>query len=349
MLHSRGLAADNDHVEWLCAGLDLGQCRGEITPVYGGFHHRMWRLETDRGAFAIKQLSPAAQLDDPSVRAHFEASESAADAFACVGVPAIVALRGSAGYLQQRDGEGYLVYHWTDARAAGRNTITAQQGAHVAGLMANMHLADIRVAGLPAMEFDCHSEDNIAALVAWAVQRNVRDARELESRLPDMLKVVGLQSEAIRTLESRLVVSHGDLDHKNVLWTEDGEPLLIDWESVRRLNPTYELILEALDWSGITGNFNGGAFADFLAAYRRAGGVIDVGSIDAAVSCVVGDWVNWMMFNVGRAMDLDHPREHRVGSEQVDLAFSTLLRLERQLPRLFTIVRQQASGVSAHV
>ena len=129
-----------------------------------------------------------------------------------------------------------------------------------------------------------------------------------------------------------------------MLWTDSGEPLLIDWESVRWLNPTYELILEALDWSGISGNFSPRAFADFLQAYIQAGGVMDGQAVDASINCVFGDWLNWLMYNVGRAMDTTSASEHAVGSEQVDLAFSTLLRMERQLPRLLAIAREQSSG-----
>ena len=68
--------------------------------------------------------------------------------------------------------------------------------------------------------------------------------------------------------------------------------------------------------------------------------MIDGGAIDASVNCVFGDWLNWLMYNVGRAMDVSSSREHGVGSEQVDLAFSTLLRLERQLPRLLAIAHE---------
>lgn len=313
--------------------------------MYGGFHHRMWRLETGRGVFAVKQLSPDRDVSDPVVAGHFNHTEAAADAFSRAGIPAVVALASGGQYLHLLDGVGYLVYPWTDATALGKNAIAPERAECVAGILARMHRLDIQVPGLPTAEFDTNSEENVSALVAWAVQRNVRDARELESRLPDMLEVLRLQDDAIAVLRRHLVVSHGDLDHKNVLWTDSGEPLLIDWESVRWLNPTHELILEALDWSGITANFSPRVFAGFLAAYRRGGGMIDGGAIDASVNCVFGDWLNWLMYNVGRAMDVSSSREHGVGSEQVDLAFSTLLRLERQLPRLLAIAHEQSSGV----
>lgn len=344
-----GLADNRDHITQLSMQLDLGKPRDVVTPVYGGFHHRMWQLDTEAGSFAVKQLSPDTELSDPAVRAHFNSSEAAAAAFAAAGIPAIVALHCGENFLQILDASGYLVYPWTNAKARDKNAIAPEQAALVATIMANMHQAGVQVHGLPRAQYDTHSEEKVAALVEWAVQRNVRDARELESRLPSMLEVVRLQNDATRTLGKHLVISHGDLDHKNVLWTDAGEPLLIDWESVRWLNPTYELILEALDWSGITGNFLPKAFADFLRSYRQAGGVIDGNAVDAAINCAFGDWLNWLMYNVGRAMDVSSPTEHSVGSEQVDLAFSTMLRMERQLPRLLAIAREQSSEEACHV
>jgi thiamine kinase-like enzyme len=339
-----GLAENSRHIGQLCSEFDLGQPLGTLVPVHGGFHHRMWRLDADAGRFAVKQLSPDAECSSPAVRSHFNSTEAAAAAFSEAGVPALVALCRDGQFLHVYDGTGYLVYPWTDAKARGKNDITSRQAGSVAGIMAKMHRAGVQVPGLSAAQYDIHSEDKILALVEWALQRNIRDAREMESRLPSMLEVVRLQSEAIRILSRHLVVSHGDLDHKNVLWSAKGEPVLIDWESVRWLNPTYELILEALDWSGITGNFSPRAFTEFLQNYRQAGGVMDSEAVDASINCVFGDWLNWLMYNVGRAMDTTSFMEHSVGSEQVDLAFSTLLRMERQLPRLLVIAKEQSSG-----
>lgn len=343
------LADNPEHIQRLCYDLDLGAYRGQLSRVYGGFHHRMWRLDTQGGSYAIKQLSPDTDCTHSETRGRYNATESAADEFLRHGIPALVALRSSQGYLQVLEESGYLVYPWTDAVAQGKNTIGPEQSQCVAAIMARMHSAGVNLPGLGSTKFDVNSEEKVAALVEWAIQRNVRDARELQSRLPGMLEVVRLQEQSIQILSKQQVISHGDLDHKNVLWTEGGEPLLIDWESVRWLNPTYELLLEALDWSGITGNFTPSAFAAFLEAYRRAGGVIDTDAVNAAINCVFGDWLNWLMYNVGRAMDIDSPEEHSTGSNQVDLAFTTLLRLEKHLPRLLDIAQQQASQEACHV
>ena len=154
---------------------------------------------------------------------------------------------------------------------------------------------------------------------------------------------VELQAAALSVLQQDQVISHGDLDHKNVLWDKAGEPLLIDWESARRLNPTYELLLEALDWGGITAHFETGPFVAFLEAYLDAGGRIVADEIPAVADAIQGTWVEWLLFNVGRAVGLHDPHQRAVGLLQVDLSVSTLLRMEKFAPRLTEIAMRYAS------
>ena len=122
-----------------------------------------------------------------------------------------------------------------------------------------------------------------------------------------------------------------------------GEPLLIDWESARRLNPTYELLLEALDWGGITAHFDARPFTMILQAYVEAGGLIEEDMIPAASDAIQGAWVNWLLYNVGRAVGLKDTHQRGLGSGQVDLALSALLRMEKLADRLTEIAMRYAS------
>ena len=70
--------------------LALGEPVTDLSRVFGGLHHRMWRLDTALGSYAIKQLSPDTDLADPAVRQHYNAAEGIAEAFGRRGVPAII-------------------------------------------------------------------------------------------------------------------------------------------------------------------------------------------------------------------------------------------------------------------
>ena len=49
-------------------------------------------------------------------------------------------------------------------------------------------------------------------------------------------------------LSTTTVISHRDLDPKNVMWNYN-KPVLIDWESAGYINPMQDLIETAIYWS----------------------------------------------------------------------------------------------------
>jgi len=340
---TKALSDNPVHIERLCSLLELGTPQGAVSRVPGGFHHCMWRLETHNGCFAVKQLADDMDMQDAATVAQMNATEVTARAFSLQGIPALYSLNVDQQHLHLLDGIGYLVYPWTTARACHRNGIEEQHAVVVATTLAHMHRSDIKVPDLGDVPAFPVTADRVVDLVRLARQRNVRYSDILEDRLDDLLRIVGLHGPALQRLEEHQVISHGDLDHKNVLWDEAGEPLLIDWESARRLNPTYELLLEALDWGGITANFDARPFTTILRAYVDAGGVIVEDMIPASSDAIQGAWVSWLLYNVGRAVGLKDTRQRSIGSSQVDLVLSALLRMEKQADRLTGIAMQYAT------
>ena len=339
----KALSENPEHIENLCSLLDLGQSRGKLSRVRGGFHHCMWRLETQDGCFAVKQLAQDMDMENPAIVAQINATEVTAREFCSHGIPALHSLYVDRHHLQLLDGVGYLVYPWSDATACHRNRIEERHAVIVASTLAHIHRSNIHVPELRDVPSFPVTAERVIELVRLARQRNVRYSQILEERLDDILRIVELHGPALERLEVNQVISHGDLDHKNILWTEAGDPLLIDWESARRLNPTYELLLEALDWGGITANFDARPFTTILQAYVDAGGRIVEDMIPAASDAIQGAWVNWLLYNVGRAVGLKDTRQRAIGTGQVDLVLSALLRMEKQADRLTAIAIQYAS------
>ena len=303
----------------------------------------MWRLDVEGGCFAIKQFADDVDTGDAATCTRLNATEATAQEFASRGIPALVSLCYNGKHLQVIEDVGYLVFPWTDSKARQKNDIDQYHAETVAGILARMHRANIHVAGLKELPTWPLTAERVTDLLALAQQRNVRDVNYMLERMADILTVVERQHSAQAILSQKKTVSHGDLDHKNVLWSESGKPLLIDWESARPINPTYELLVEALDWSGITAHFDHRPFESFLSVYVEEGGAIAVERIPAAFDAILGAWVNWMLYNVGRAVGLESLRQRAIGSEQIDLAMSALLRLEKNIPRLRDIAQRCAN------
>jgi thiamine kinase-like enzyme len=332
------LSQNPDHIQQLCCRLGLGTPRGDVTRVYGGFHHKVWRLETDSGSYAVKQLSADTDCRDPDTINHYNVSEAVAEAFSAHGIPAVFALRSKADYLQLIDNIGYLVHPWCNARALKLAQISEKHALQIARILARMHRANIDVPGVKERRFDVHSQEKIIQLVNRAGESNAQIAKALNKQLPDFLNIADYHRTSLQALGQHLVISHGDLDQKNVLWDAQGRPGLIDWESAQKLNPTFEVVLEALDWSGIASQFDRELFRKFIAAYRQAGGVIERDTLQASFHCVVGDWLDWLMYNVGRSIDMEDAEQRLIGTEQVHFSLATILHLQHQIPGLLAMV-----------
>ncbi|WP_154699415.1 phosphotransferase, partial [Legionella pneumophila] len=182
--------------------------------------------------------------------------------------------------------------------------------------------------------FDIHERGKIIALIDLSQKKKLPIASSLMENLVTILEINTNYHDAILMLKAHGVISHGDLDQKNVLWDSSKKPILIDWESARKLNPTYEIVNAALDWSGITTQLDKNLFGKMLRAYKEAGGVIDKDLVEAAFFGVLGNWINWMVYNIQRAANHCVPEQQKIGMEQVMQVLPTVLRLKSLIPEL---------------
>jgi Ser/Thr protein kinase RdoA (MazF antagonist) len=335
------LRENNAHIEQLCTRLNLGQPCAALSSIAGGFHHRVWRLETENGIFVIKQLAPDTDLSDEHVIKHYNVSETIASKFAECGLSTINALCQDAKYLQVIDEEAYLVYPWTDAVALDDGEVSAHHTLAVARMLAKMHSAELEVPGLESELGEPSGEADVDEMVSLAARSGLKISPLLSEQRALLMRVARQYQKALPLLDRRQVISHGDLDQKNVLWDSDDNPVIIDWESAHRLNPTYEVITVALEWSGITADFNQTLYSQFVAAYIRAGGTIKRDLLEAALHCVLGRWLDWLMYNIGRIVNLQNPKQRALGEEQVEFILPIMVKLDDLVPSLLQALSQQ--------
>jgi Ser/Thr protein kinase RdoA (MazF antagonist) len=330
------LRDNNAHIEQLCTRLDLGRPLQLPSSLAGGFHHRVWRLETERGIFVVKQLAPDTDLKSKAVISHYNVTETIASKFAERGLSTVSALCRDGMFLQVIDMEAYLVFPWTDSVALKSGVVSAQHALAVATLLAKMHCIDLKVLGVeielahPSGEDDVDEMFNMAAASDLAVTPLLNEQRSL------LMRVARQYQEALPLLERRQVISHGDMDQKNVLWDIDNNPVIIDWESAHRINPTQEVVSVALEWCGITTHLDHTLYSRFLSAYTRAGGTIAMDLVEAALHCELGKWLDWLLYNIGRLVNLESLRQHALGQEQVEFIVPVMVRLDRLVPLLTT-------------
>lgn len=295
----------------ICQHFELDQLKSPPTRVYGGLLHIMWRLESETGTFALKQLSEKIDLHNQAIIKSYELSESIAERFSKLGIPAVSAIKKHGQRLAIINGRGFLLFPWVYAKTVDHNLVSKEHALKIAELIAKMHQLNLDVPEISGANFDHHSKEFILDLLG-------------PNDFSDELVVINNNYiKYTSMLEQNLVVCHGDLDQKNILWDTQDQPILIDWESARKSYPTFDIVQESLNWSGITtDNFSPDLFFCMIRTYERAGGQINPNHWSAAIYAVMGGWINWLVYNLQR-------KERVLGVEQAKLALETVKRLSK--------------------
>ena len=317
----------------------LGTPLGVPTSVYGcrggSF---MWRVNTDKGSYAIKQLAPVIDLKSERIVTKYELSETIAYRFIQLGIPAVSSLKRSGKHLIIIENTGYLVYPWVEAYTLGRYEISETHALKIAEIIASLHSINMNVPEINPPRFDIHTNDSIVEAIDRAVSFKCPFAKTLKEKQSFILSVNDSYQSAIPLLKEDTVVTHGDLDQLNVLWDKADQPILIDWESVRKLNPTREIVRTSLGWSGVgTENFSLPLYVHMLRTYIKSGGMLNMNHVNAAFNAMFGSMINWMLYNIEPACTNDVRSERDTAVEEVNGVMREMMNLKILIPDLLKI------------
>ncbi|MBP1992233.1 aminoglycoside phosphotransferase family protein [Paenibacillus eucommiae] len=302
----------------LCAEFNLGQLTTEPDQVFGGFLHRMYQLKTDKGAYAVKALNPQI-MQRTTAMDNFIFSEKVANMAYQNKINALPAIASKGSCIHEVDGQYYLLFPWVQGRILPAGVIDMDCCKMMGEVLANIHNTDFS-----QLIVDNQNENFYSAEVDWSdyAHKGKHESLEWSYLLLDSLNKVyhweKLAHSSARLLSNNKVISHGDLDQKNVLWDENQVPIIIDWESAGATNPTYELIDVALNWSGFpTGNLSKDAFCTIISAYRNHGGVICDNLLDVLNYGFQGK-LDWLAYNIRRSLKLEctDDTEQKLGTSE---------------------------------
>mgnify|MGYP000075359191 CR=1 FL=1 len=329
---------NTEHLNLLCEQMGLGSSCNPVTRIYGGLLHTMWRLDTDKGSYAIKQLSKDIDLQNAQIIRNYELSERIASRFVAQGIPGVCAITQSGKHLFMIDGSGFLVYPWVNAKALDGHAVSEHHALKIATILSKMHCLNLDEPEITKPEFYTHTDQKILELLDKAENFNCPFATDLRKNQKNILAANESYQKAISILKTHNIVSHGDLDQKNVLWDSSNNPILIDWESACKINPTHDIINTAFYWSGITSNFDTALFFKMIDAYQKAGGIINKKHVVAAIDGTFS-WIGWLVYNIERSCVSDDSDHKAIGIEQVNQTLATILRLQTVMPEVIKIIK----------
>ncbi|MDR3491722.1 MAG: phosphotransferase [Gammaproteobacteria bacterium] len=180
-----------------------------------------------------------------------------------------------------------------------------------------------------------HSSDSIVDAIDKAVSFKCSFAKTLKENQNLILSMNNNYLAVIPILLEDTVVTHGDLNQFNVLWDKTEQPILIDWESARKLNPTREIVRASLGWSG-TADSSLSIYTRMLRTYIKSGGTINPNHIHAAFYSSIGSMVFWMLYNIEITCTSDATEAKDIAIKEVNGVMMAMTQFNILVPDLIS-------------
>lgn len=312
----------NLNFETLCVKYSLGQLINEPEQVTGGLLHRMYRLQTDKAVYAVKALNPQIMKRDTAMY-NYTLSEKVANKAYQHGIKAVPAIVSNGSFMHEVEGQYFLLFPWVHGKALPAGVVDMECCVMIGEILAKLHHIDFsELIDDPLYEQPISSKTSIANWEELALKGKQGDI-EWSSMLLDHLDKIEewetLVQSAAKGLSNNNVISHRDLDPKNVLWDDQNVPIIIDWEAAGPIHPTLELLDVALYWSALhSGGVSEAAFCTIINTYRNHGGEIQADWLDVLNYGFLGK-LEWLAYNIRRSLGLESAdnTERELGTREV--------------------------------
>lgn len=305
----------NNNIEKLVIETKIGTYIKEINKISGGLSHRMYKVVTDKGIYAIKELNPGV-IKRKDAFSNFIFSEKVSEIAIRNGITAIGALKINNEVITKIDDNYYMIFEWLDGRTLKADEIIEKHCKIMGEVLAKIHNIDFN-------EIEDEKRKNLNLeyydwnrYIEIAEKNNKTYASLLKQNIELLYELNEKSIKALKCANENLIISHTDLDRKNVMWQGD-KPFIIDWEASGYINPTIELIQVAWYWSGgDIENIDYNKFNTLIKSYNEHyKGNIDK-RIEELVSADNYGGLGWLNYNLKRSLCIENQYEQ----DEIELA-----------------------------
>ncbi|MFJ9455307.1 phosphotransferase family protein [Kitasatospora sp. NPDC101447] len=262
----------------------LGVPTGPMIRVHGGFANRMYRLDTDQGSFAVKELN----LADRRLTYHVEDVFRFEQAAFAAGIPMPEPISAD---------HGTLVHRWAEGEKVPEAPVSAAYAFEIGGILARIHALDVAWPHVPAED---PTPRDWPELAARALATGQPWADELASHVGTFLAIAHFVDTCERP--GPVVLTHRDIHPWNLL-AREGRPVVLDWELSGMLDLSGELGSTALSLAKGPGldDIRPAVFRSVLDGYAAGGGALPPPGPSWFVY-TVGGWLGHTRWNVLRCL-----------------------------------------------
>ena len=345
----------------LCKKYHLGTLIEFPEMITGGLLHRMYRVTTTSGQYAIKALNPDI-MKRPKALGNMIFSEIVAHKL-MDEIPLVAAKEFEGKHVLEDSGYYYMIFDWLEGRSVFGQEITPAHCKQIGQILGRIHRADIRV---DTMEQETEGREPIdweglleyaRSLVKKAQPQpeadsseekssfysSAAEAKECASILEKYLEALQKWDQAVligwQQVSGQQVTSHRDLDPKNVMWQGEGpdaRAYIIDWEAAGYVKPYQELV-EVLNYWIIdeNGGYDREKFNTLMDAYTESMSLDGV-DWDSIFSCSRDGMLGWLAYNVKRALGLEgsDTEDRQAGLQQMQGTIQELKQYDERIKQL---------------
>lgn len=318
---------------------DVGILKSNPERVFGGLLRKMYKIEAEKGSFAVKILNPLIMRRGEEVMENYIFSEKVTRIAKENGIPAIHAI-GDRDFIHHINDEHYMFFKWVDAKSILPSEVDKEHCTKVGKILAKLH----------SIDFSCLYEKvciNEVKEIDW--KKYLKDKSEisevLENKVEKLYKWDKNANGSALSVHRNQIISHRDMDCKNVLWDDNNNPTIIDWEASGYINPLQELVDVAFNWGGIeTDNFNLENFKIIVESYIKHGGRMKE-DIAAVLNFGYKGKLEWLEYNIKRSLGVEcsSEEEKQIGIGEVKKTIEVLGRYEELFPICEEILKEYAN------
>lgn len=341
-----------ERLDNLCKKYHLGTIMESPEMITGGLMHRMYRVTTTSGQYAIKALTPDI-MKRPKALGNMIFSEIVAHKL-MDEIPLVAAKEFEGQHVLEDAGRYYMIFDWLEGRSVFGQEITPAHCEQIGRVLGRIHRADIRV-DTKEQETEGREPIDWEGLLEYArslvkkvqpqseADSSVAEAKECASILEKYLEVLQKWDQAVvagwQQVSAYQVISHRDLDPKNVMWQGEGpdtKAYIIDWEAAGSVNPYQELVEVLNYWTtDEDGGYGREKFDALMDAYRESM-PLDGVDWDVILSCSMDGMLGWLAYNVKRALGLEgsDSEDRQVGLQQMQGTIQELKQYDERIKQL---------------
>ena len=313
----------------------LGTPLGPMSRVHGGFANRTYRLDTDRGSFAVKRLTVLDRRRAYRAEDVFRFEQAA---FAA-GIPMPEPISA---------GDHTLVHRWVDGEKMPEAPVSPAYAFQVGEILARLHALEVdRPRGLrdvdrphglledpPARDWPELADRATATGQPWA--------GELAAQVETLTAIAGFVASCERP--GPVVLTHRDIHPWNLL-AREGRPVVLDWELSGMLDLSGELGSTALSLAKGPGldDIRPAVFHALVDGYQAGGGQVPPWGPSWFVFTIGGrlGHVRWNLLRCLAGVETGTGPELALSHEAVRSGIRGLPEMFRRLPDLETLLCRQ--------